>query len=110
MSITGTALEQGQLVHLRNRYFIVEDVIPHDTGPAVSSITRVSFERIDDDRLGETLDIIWEREVNTRILSKFPLLSISVARFLVAASSLRPPGSFTSVFPDLPAALRLCNL
>ncbi len=73
MSITGTAPEQGQLVHLRNRYFIVEDVIPNDTGPAVSPITRVSLECIDDDRLGVSLDVIWEREVNTRILEDISL-------------------------------------
>ncbi|MCD4650326.1 MAG: DISARM system SNF2-like helicase DrmD, partial [Candidatus Cloacimonetes bacterium] len=73
MSITGAAPEQGQLVRLRNRYFIVEDVIPHDTGPAVSPITRVSLECIDDDRLGESLAVIWEREVNTRILEDISL-------------------------------------
>ena len=67
MSITGTAPEQGQLVLLRNRCFIVEDVIPHDIGPAVSPITRVQLECIDDDRFGETLDVIWEREVNTKL-------------------------------------------
>ena len=36
MIITGNAPEKGQLVHLRNKYFIVEDIIPHDTGPAVT--------------------------------------------------------------------------
>jgi len=38
MSLVGTAPEQGQLVRLRNRYFIAEDVIPHDTGHAVRAI------------------------------------------------------------------------
>lgn len=71
------APEQGQLVLLRNRYFIVEDVNPYAAGPSDLPITRVSLECIDDDKLGETLDVIWEREVNTRILEDVSLPAMS---------------------------------
>jgi len=58
--------EQGQLVRLRNRLFLLQDVVPHqtDAGPV---ITRVDLECLDDDRLGEPLSVLWEQEVGPRI-------------------------------------------
>lgn len=60
------APEQGQLVTVRNRLWLVQDVVPHedDRGPTV---TRVDLECLDDDRLGERLSVLWEREVNPRV-------------------------------------------
>jgi len=64
---SSTPPEQGQLARLRNRLFIVQDVIPAENGQDERA-TRVDLECLDDDRLGETLSVIWEREVNTDVL------------------------------------------
>jgi len=71
-----TAPEQGQLVRLRNRFFLVRDVFPHEADRGEVS-TRLDLECLDDDRLGEGLSVLWEREVNTEILQadQFPIPS-----------------------------------
>jgi hypothetical protein len=63
------APEQGQLVRVRNRLFLVQDVFPHESG-----VTRLDLECLDDNRLGETLSVLWEREVHPEILQadRFP--------------------------------------
>jgi len=54
----------GQLVSVRNRSYIVNDVSSTKKQPVQ---TKVSLECIDNDKLGEMVDLIWEREnVNTR--------------------------------------------
>lgn len=55
--------EQGQLVRVRGRHFIVQDVWPGAVEPARPPQHRVRLEGLDDDQLGETLDVIWEHEV-----------------------------------------------
>ncbi len=59
--------EQGQLVRVRGRHFLVQDVFPYQSNPNTATINRVSLECLDDDRLGETLDVIWEREVHKTV-------------------------------------------
>ncbi len=55
--------EQGQLVRLRQRFWMVQDVVG-DQPIANRPVThRVLLECLDDDSLGETLDVIWEREI-----------------------------------------------
>ncbi len=67
-AVTSTdAPEQGQLVRVRHRLFLVEDIFPHDNGDG-ELITRVDLECLDDDRLGESLSVLWEREVGARVL------------------------------------------
>lgn len=61
------APEQGQLVRVRHRLFLVQDIFPHETGDG-GVITRVDLECLDDDRLGETLSVLWEREVGAQVL------------------------------------------
>src|SRR3954463_9584 len=70
------APEQGQLVRVRNRFFLVREVFPYEADRGEVS-TRLDLECLDDDRLGEGLSILWEREVNTEILQadQFPTLS-----------------------------------
>ncbi|MFW9844343.1 MAG: DISARM system SNF2-like helicase DrmD, partial [Candidatus Thorarchaeota archaeon] len=60
--------EPGQFVVVRNRHCVVEDVSPsgHNSDEIVH---RVTLECLDDDRFGDKLDVIWEREVNCEILS-----------------------------------------
>ena len=70
------APEQGQLVQVRNRLFLVQDVFPHETSSG-EVITRLVLECLDDDRLGENLSVLWQREVNTEIhhADAIPVLS-----------------------------------
>ena len=61
--------EQGQLVQIINRFFLVQDIntqIIHDTKNRVHKLT---LERIDDDRLDDTLELIWETELNKSVHS-----------------------------------------
>jgi SNF2 family DNA or RNA helicase len=60
--------EPGQFVIVRNRHCIVEDVSPSGTF-SDELVHKVTLECLDDDRFGDKLDIIWEREVNSQILS-----------------------------------------
>lgn len=70
------APEQGQLVRVRNRFYLVRDVFPHEADRGEVS-TRLDLECLDDDRLGEGLSLLWEREVHPAILQadQFPPLS-----------------------------------
>ncbi len=58
--------EQGQLVQVRHRHFIVEDVAQHKDAGSATHL--VALECLDDDALGNKLQVIWERELNTRVL------------------------------------------
>lgn len=66
MPETCSAPEQGQLVRVRNRLFLVQEAFPHE-GDSGEVLTRLDLECLDDDRLGERLSVLWEREVNTQV-------------------------------------------
>ncbi len=57
--------------------------------PAVSPITRVSLECIDDDRLGESHDVIWEREIQPKIIEQVYSLR-SIRMFPLAVEFILP--------------------
>ena len=59
--------EQGQLVRVRHRHFLVQDVWPGSVEPSKPPVHRVRLEALDDDQVGETLDVIWEHELNTAV-------------------------------------------
>ena len=61
-----TIPEQGQLVKLRNKYFLIQDVSQY-SGLSGDVSHRVTLESVDEDDLGETMDVIWELEPNTLI-------------------------------------------
>ncbi|MFZ5786788.1 MAG: DISARM system SNF2-like helicase DrmD [Acidobacteriota bacterium] len=65
--------EQGQLVQVRNRNYIVQDVWAGTVDPEKVSQHRVRLEALDDDQVGEELDVIWEHEVNTRVLDPWSI-------------------------------------
>lgn len=65
--------EPGQLVSLRNRFYTVTDIYPHDRGSGKGITNRVELECVNDDRIGETLSVIWEREVNTKVIDHLTL-------------------------------------
>jgi superfamily II DNA or RNA helicase len=61
-----TIPEQGQLVMVRNKYFIIQDV--HNYSDISGHIShRITLESVDEDDMGETMDVIWELEPNTII-------------------------------------------
>jgi len=59
--------EQGQLVKVRGRHFLVQDVSPGSAEPSLPPMHRVRLEALDDDQLGESLDVIWEHEVHPEV-------------------------------------------
>lgn len=65
--------EQGQLVKVRERFYLVQDVVAHQSGMDDSAIHRVTLECVDDDRLDEQLDVIWEREVDPQVFDAMDL-------------------------------------
>ena len=56
---------EGQIVHVRSRQYLVEQVVPPDEP---SSATVVKLSCLDDDAQGEALEVLWEREVDARVL------------------------------------------
>ena len=59
--------EQGQLVQVRHRHYLVQDVWPGAAEPSQPPMHRIRLEALDDDQVGETLDVIWEHEVNAKV-------------------------------------------
>jgi hypothetical protein len=59
--------EQGQLVRVRNRFWLAQDVLAHQADRTQPPVHRVTLECLDDDWLGETLDVIWERELHAEM-------------------------------------------
>ena len=59
--------EQGQLVQVRGRHFLVSDVWAGAAEPSDVPHHRVRLESLDDDQLGDTLDVIWEHEVHRQV-------------------------------------------
>ena len=57
--------EPGSLVRVRSRQYLVEEVIPGTDG-TTQSLIRLSC--LDDDAQGTTLEVLWEKEVDARIL------------------------------------------
>jgi superfamily II DNA or RNA helicase len=57
--------EVGELVHLRSRRWLVEEVVP---APNESSLVRLSC--ADDDAQGQSLDVFWDYELDRRILKE----------------------------------------
>jgi len=55
--------EQGQMICVRNRYFIVTDVEPYDSVDQSVILHKVSLECLDDDLMGEEMELIWELEL-----------------------------------------------
>lgn len=56
------SLQQGQIVQVRSRQYVVEDCVPSDYD------TRVRLACLEDDALGEQLEVFWEREIDRQIL------------------------------------------
>ena len=60
-------LQAGQIVHVRSRQYLVEEVVsPQPPREADDTLVRLSC--LEDDALGERLEVLWEREVGARAL------------------------------------------
>ncbi|MDM9383358.1 DISARM system SNF2-like helicase DrmD [Chlorogloeopsis sp. ULAP01] len=57
----------GQIVRVRSRQYLVEDVVAK---PSVKEDTLVCLSCLEDDALGEQLEVLWEREVDAKIIGK----------------------------------------
>ncbi|PAX52197.1 DISARM system SNF2-like helicase DrmD [Brunnivagina elsteri] len=79
MTKVRTIPEQGQLVNVRSRQFVVTDVrnttLP--TNPMLSAVGKsqylVSLSSVEDDALGEELQVIWELEPGAVVYEKMEL-------------------------------------
>lgn len=59
--------EVGQLVRVRSRTWLVEEVTPGDK-PGQTALVRLSC--ADDDNQGQSLDVLWDYELDRRIISE----------------------------------------
>lgn len=57
--------EVGDIVHVRHRQYLVEDIVPAATPEEAS---RVLLAGLDDDHQGRRLEVLWEIELGARIL------------------------------------------
>jgi SNF2 family DNA or RNA helicase len=60
-------LEVGQLVLVRNRHFLVQDISEYQPDDTSQTFHKVALECLDDDRLGENVELIWEHEPESHI-------------------------------------------
>ena len=58
-------LQPGQLVHVRSRTYLVEGVVP-PAEPTDSPLVRLSC--VEDDALGESLEVLWDTEIDARVI------------------------------------------
>lgn len=72
----GAAPEQGQIVKLRHKIWAVTAVNKTKTQPN-QTIHRVALECLSDDALGESIQVIWEREIAPSIIESTSLPSIT---------------------------------
>lgn len=55
----------GQIVRVRSRKYLVEDVV---TRPSEREDTLVCLSCLEDDALGEPLEVLWEREIDAKLV------------------------------------------
>ena len=66
MSTETLVPEIGQIVAVRQRLYLVDHVIPPPS-PADSLLLRLSC--VDDDAQGQPLDVLWDRELDARVIT-----------------------------------------
>ncbi|MGD9496845.1 MAG: DISARM system SNF2-like helicase DrmD [Armatimonadota bacterium] len=97
--------EQGQLVEVRSRHYVVLDVDEHADNDAVSR--KVRLECLDDDAPGDELEVVWEREVGAMVhdTSRLPRPDgfDALRRFLAYTSALRWSSNSVIAGPPLTA-------
>jgi len=66
MAVTNVMPQRGQIVRVRSRQYLVEDVVPPPR-PGDASLVRCAC--LDDDAQGQALEVLWEKEVDAKILT-----------------------------------------
>lgn len=69
--------EPGQLVEVRRRQWVVADVVTSTQGATMVPQSAVTLSSIDEDGLGETLEVIWEIEPGAAVIERAGLPSIT---------------------------------
>ena len=73
-----SAPEPGQLVEVRRRQWVVADVQASQADDAIGTLQNlVTLSSIDEDALGEQIDVVWEIEPGAHIIEKAGLPTIS---------------------------------
>src|SRR5258707_554392 len=78
-TVTRTIPEQGQLVNVRSRQWVVNDVCPSTLPTFVLKPTfsgpqhLLTLASVEDDGLGEELQVIWEIEPGAKVIEKVAL-------------------------------------
>ena len=85
------ALQSGQIVRVRQRQYVVEEVTPPGSGDD-STLVRMSC--LDDDAQGQPLAVLWEKEVDPEILTAEAWQSI-------ASRGFDPPDLFSAYLHTL---------
>lgn len=83
---TGELPAPGDIVQVRHRQYLVEEVIAR---PLLGEATRVRLVCLDDDNQGRPLDVLWEIELGARILQP-------ETHGLGAVKALDPPAHFAA--------------
>lgn len=55
----------GQLVHVRQRVWLAEEVVP---APRANEATRIRLSCVEDDAQGQPLEVLWEKELDAKVL------------------------------------------
>ena len=76
--------EPGQIVRVRSRQYLVEEVVP-PPGPAEQTLVRLSC--LDDDAQGVSLEALWEMEVDAQVLGGTSWAAVAQRGFDPAANS-----------------------
>ena len=62
-----TDLAAGEIVRVRSRQYLIEDVVFPSTP---TDATLVSLSCLEDDALGEKLEVLWEKEIDAKLIGK----------------------------------------
>jgi len=75
--MNGTAPEPGQLVEVRRRQWIVSDIDAAAVAPELPKRSLVKLASIDEDALGEELEVLWELEPGAHVIERAGLPTIT---------------------------------
>ncbi|HEX5751047.1 MAG TPA: DISARM system SNF2-like helicase DrmD [Archangium sp.] len=74
---SSTAPEPGQLVEVRRRQWIVSDVDASAVSPELPKRNLVKLASIDEDALGEEIEVLWELEPGAHVIERAGLPTLS---------------------------------
>lgn len=75
--LSSTAPEPGQLVEVRRRQWIVSDVDASAVSPELPKRNLVKLASIDEDALGEEIEVLWELEPGAHVIERAGLPKLS---------------------------------